>query len=103
MGGWCVCGYVLNVIISTSSAKNLGMWVKHFIRNMEEVSEYWIMHACTHAHTHKHTGLWRPIALLSPFQIQQLTGDTDFSVVIVDFNSSDIDVRAELERSRLAQ
>ena len=97
-----MCGYVLNVIISTSSAKNLGMWVKHFIRNMEEVSEYWIMHARTHTRTH--TQVLGDLSHCSlPFQIQQLTGDTDFSVVIVDFNSSDIDVRAELERSRLAQ
>ena len=72
------------------TAKNLGKWVKHFIKNLEEVSEY-----IKNTHT-THVDLF-------PSQIQEMTGDTNFGVVIVDFNSSDIDVKAELARSKLTQ
>ena len=83
---------ILHNLLST--AKNLGKWVKHFIQNMEEVSEY-LKDTRTHTHT-THVDLF-------PSQIQEMTGDTNFGVVIVDFNSSDIDVKAELARSKLTQ
>lgn len=49
--------------------KDLGTWVQHFIRNMED--------------------------------IQKLTGDENFSVIVVDFNSTDLDVKKTVEESRL--
>ena len=71
--------------------KNLGLWTKHLIHNMEYVSAAF-------------RGLPQvilPPSLSLPLQIYSQTQDEHFSLVIVDYDSQDIDIEAELRNSTL--
>ena len=68
------------------SVKNLGVWVQHLIHNME--------------HVRTHPFCW-PRPLTTPPQIYKETGDENFELVVVDYQSADLDIEAELRASSL--
>lgn len=63
------------------------------------------MHAC-HIHlpftaTVKNQGRWVMHFIREMEKVYQVTGDKNFNVIIVDFNSTDIDIEQELKNAIL--
>ena len=76
---------------SLPAVKNLGVWVKHLIHNFEHVS-FTPLPSISEDHT---------LSLAPPPQVYEVTKDEHFQLIIVDYQSADLDVEAELKASSL--